>query len=243
MNRTGVLVYGDERIPYQVNEVSTRANRIAIHVEPDGSVIVDTPPNQTEKRVAQAIQRRARWISDHVRDAQDRFRHVMPREYVSGEQIIYLGRRYVLKVVQENGNVGTVRLKGNRLEVRHANPTRAKVKVLVRLWYRKRAHDYLSNRLGVLSTSLPWVSVPPPMRLLEMTRQWGSCTPEGEIILNPHLVKAPRDGIDYVLLHELAHLRHHDHGTEFRKLLARHCPGWEATKRQLDAMVEQLAAE
>lgn len=243
MTRTGILRYGEQCIPYEVKETPSRASRIAIHVNPDGTVVVDAPPDQPDDRIAKAIQRRGRWIASHVSEARSRFRHVTPRNYVSGEQVLYLGRRYALKVVKEEGSTGEARLKGGRLEVRHQSPDRAKVKALMRLWYRSRGQHYFARRIDALSRQLPWIERAPEFRLLEMSRQWGSCTPEGEIILNPHLVKAPRDGIDYVLIHELAHLQHRDHGKEFRKLLDRHCPRWEISKRQLDAMVEQLVVE
>ena len=73
-----------------------------------------------------------------------------------------------------------------------------------------------------------------------MSRQWGSCSPSGEIIINPHLVKSPRSCIDYVLIHELAHLRHHDHGPAFWKLIEAHAGEWRQTKKQLDRLVQVL---
>lgn len=76
-----------------------------------------------------------------------------------------------------------------------------------------------------------------------MSRQWGSCSPTGQIILNPHLVKAPRQAVDYVLIHELAHLIHHNHSPEFFQVLDREVPDWTQHKRVLDDMVEQLTNE
>lgn len=73
-----------------------------------------------------------------------------------------------------------------------------------------------------------------------MEKRWGSCTPTGEIILNPHLVKAPRDCIDYVLLHELAHLRFHGHSPEFWNLIEASDPAWRPKKERLDQMAEVL---
>jgi len=75
---------------------------------------------------------------------------------------------------------------------------------------------------------------------MEMSRQWGSCSPSGEIIINRQLVKAPRECIDYVLIHELAHLKHHDHGPAFWKLIDTHAGDWQKAKRHLDGMVEVL---
>lgn len=236
-----ILAYGNERIPYQVNADPRRSTRIAIHVEADGSVIVDAPPDQPEELVQNAVQKRARWIVDHVAEARDRFRHVRPKSYVSGEQVLYLGRRYMLKVVQDDTAKATVRLRGNRLLVTTRSIDTGNVRGIVRAWYRTRARDYLARKIDEHSARLPWITSPPPFRLLEMTRQWGSCSPQGQIILNPHLIKAPRECIDYVLIHELTHLKHHDHSPEFFDLVSRYARGWERPKKLLDSIVEVLA--
>ena len=113
----------------------------------------------------------------------------------------------------------------------------------MRAWYRARARDYFAQRIDEISAKLPWIEAPPPFRLLEMSRQWGSCSPSGHVILNPHLVMAPRDCVDYVVIHELAHLKHHNHGPDFFKLLDQQVPRWEQHKRTLDNMVELAFSE
>lgn len=235
-----VLSYGEERIPYQVAYDDHRSSRVAIHVNPDGSVAVEAPTGYSEGSIKQAVQKRARWVVNHVVEARDRYAHVRPKEYVSGEQVLYLGRRYMLKIVPVNKNVALVRLKGNRLEVQSANGATEEIKGRVRAWYRVKGRDYLARRIDALTKTLPWTKTPPPFRLLEMSRQWGSCSATGEIILNPHLIKAPRNCIDYVLIHELAHLKHHDHGPDFWKLIDAHAGDWRKAKNYLDGLVEVL---
>ena len=102
MTKAFVLVYGDTRLPYAVNEDTSRSLRLAIHVDPDGTVSVDAPIGFSDEAIKNAVQKRARWITAHVADAVGRFSQVRPREYVSGEQVLYLGRRYILKVVMSD---------------------------------------------------------------------------------------------------------------------------------------------
>ncbi|MCT4610981.1 MAG: M48 family metallopeptidase [Pelagimonas sp.] len=237
------IIYGDQRIPYLVNVDDNRTTRVAIHVEPDGKVIVDAPPGFSPVDIQKAVQKRARWIVSHVEDAQARFAHVRPREYVSGEQVLYLGCRYVLKVLPTAAKPRAVRLKGNRLEVETRVGAAEDVRSKVRAWYRVKARDYFAKRLAEASQRLPWVNEMPPFRLLEMNKQWGSCSADGQVILNPHLVKAPRECIEYVVLHELSHLKHHDHGPEFWQLLDVHSSHWRRSKQTLDRMVETLMME
>ncbi len=73
-----------------------------------------------------------------------------------------------------------------------------------------------------------------------MRTQWGSCSPNGELLLNPQLVKAPRHCIDYVIFHELCHLKEHNHSPAYYKLLGRSLPDWEQRKAELDNLAEIL---
>jgi predicted metal-dependent hydrolase len=243
VTKSFVHIYGDARLPYQVQEDPARSTRIAIHVEPDGTVMVDAPPVFTDQAVQHAVQKRARWIIANVTDAAQRFAHVRPREYVSGEQVLYVGRRYLLKVVITAKPSKSAKLRGNRLEVESRIGYPSDIKGRVRGWYRSKARDYLAQRLDLLSSRLAWVDTTPPFKLLEMTRQWGSCSPSGQIILNPHLIKAPRACVDCVVIHELAHLIHHNHGPDFFRILDREVPGWNQHKRVLDDMVELVTNE
>ncbi|WP_417247526.1 M48 family metallopeptidase [Celeribacter sp.] len=235
-----VLAYGEDRIPYQVSYDDARKSRVAIHVNPDGSVAVDAPLGFSDESIKQAVQKRARWVVGHVREAKARYAQVRPREYVSGEQVLYLGRRYMLKVIPVEGKPASAKLRGNRLEIETVSGMEDDIKGRLRAWYSVRARDYLSRRIDALAKTLPWVDTPPPFRLLEMSRQWGSCSPSGEIIINRQLVKAPRECIDYVLIHELAHLKHHDHGPAFWNLIDTHAGDWQKAKRHLDGLVEVL---
>ncbi|WP_138935342.1 M48 family metallopeptidase [Roseovarius arcticus] len=237
------LTYGDQQISYNVKVDSQRSSRIAIHVDPDGSVSVDVPPVFDEAAIRAAVQKRARWIVGHVAEARARFAHVRPREYVSGEQILYLGRRYVLKVLPTDSQPKPVRLKGNRLVVETKSSDPDIIRGKVRGWYKVKARDYFVRMIDEAATRLPWVNQAPPLRLLEMNKQWGSCSAGGKIILNPHLIKSPRVCIEYVVLHEIAHLKHHDHGPEFWRLVGESLPQWRVAKKTLDDMAEILLAE
>jgi len=73
-----------------------------------------------------------------------------------------------------------------------------------------------------------------------MRTQWGSCSPKGDVLLNPYLVKAPKACIEYVVAHELCHLREHNHSERFYRLLSRVLPDWEARKAELDNLAELL---
>lgn len=234
------LRYGDERIPYAVVINPRRTERVKINVHHDGKVEVEAPEDATPETIAKAVHKRARWIVSHVSDARKRFAHVLPRDYVSGEQAIYLGRRYSLKVRQVAKADRGVRLKGALLEVASNDTDKQAVRAVVRGWYKVKARDYFQQRIQVVAKSMPWPQDPPPFQLLEMKKQWGNCATGGTVTLNPFLVRAPRECIDYVITHELCHLREHNHSPEFFRLLNRAMPEWKAVKSRLDHMAELL---
>lgn len=232
------LRYGEDVIAYTVNRQPGRTRRVAIHVEPDGRVVVDAPAGAAQAEIASAVSARARWIHGHVLAARQRMAHVLPREYVSGESLPYLGRRYRLKVNVEPAAGSSVRLRGGFVEVTVAEKDEAAIRAALDAWYRQRARAVFGDRLAALAPGLRWVNALPPVSLRAMKVQWGSCSPAGRLTLNPHLVKAPRECIDYVLLHELCHLREHNHGKRFFKLLDAHMPGWPGIKERLDNLAE-----
>lgn len=235
------IAYGDEVIAFHLRRQPSRpAKRIAIHVEPNARVLVDAPDTAPLAEVLDAVKKRVRWISQHVSAAKARLVHVLPREYVSGESLHYLGRRYRLKVVIDPRSKIQARMRGAFIAVTTPDPSPATIKKGLDAWYRERARDVFADRLAVVSVPLRWVKQLPPTRLQFMTVQWGSCSPLGRITLNPLLVKAPRECIDYVLLHELCHLLHHNHSPNFYRTLDRHMPNWRAVKDRLDNMAEAV---
>ncbi len=240
MNADPVLFYGGQALTYRVQASGNRMNKIAIHVEPDGEVIVDAPEGADAADIRRAVHKRARWVFTQVAKARERFDQVRDKEYVSGEQVLYLGRRYVLKVIRDDDGRGAVRLKGNRLEVHCRSGSIKAVRANIRAWYLSKARDYFDRRLLAWEKKLPWVNTRPLFRLQEMEKRWGSCTSDGTIILNPHLIKSPRECIDYVILHELAHLRHHNHSKDFWKLIEAADHDWARKKDALDNAAERL---
>jgi predicted metal-dependent hydrolase len=233
--------YGEDEIAYALRLQSQRkASKVAIHVEADGRVLVDVPVGATHAAVVQAVRKRAAWIAHRVAEAKARLEHVRQREYTSGESVHYLGRRYRLRVVVNPEAAPACRLRGAYLEVTVPCRDAREVQVEMAEWLRRRAGDVLRERLDVIAGLLRWVKAPPPMRLQWMRVQWGSCSPRGRITLHPALVQAPRQCIDYVVLHELCHLASHDHSPKFYRLLDRYMPGWRDVKSRLDGMAEEL---
>jgi predicted metal-dependent hydrolase len=129
-----------------------------------------------------------------------------------------------------------VKLVGKFLRVLVKRQRATKVQPLVENWYRHHAARVFSHRMAVLLDECPSLRNEKPLRtsMRHMRHRWGSCTKTGMVLLNPALIMTPIHCIDYVILHELCHLKVQNHSATFYRLLSRHMPDWEQRKRRLN---------
>lgn len=229
------ITYGDQKIYYTRLPRDESIRRIKIKVHPDCRVEVLAPLSATASEVEEGVKAKARWIVKKLRVFQEQMTGVTPRQYVSGESHYYLGKQYQLKVfIAENEPVGVSLYRGV-LKVTVRRKDSVGVKNQLEKWYRVKAKELFNARLDVLIAQTLWLSEKPKLRILAMRSQWGSCSPSGTITLNPKLVKASKDCIDYVILHELCHLAEHNHSENFYRLMKQVMPNWESVKLRLDS--------
>ncbi|NMZ52007.1 M48 family metallopeptidase [Pseudomonas poae] len=232
--------YSDELIVVERASRARRVERLLIKVDPDCRVSVQAPTSASDDAVLRALKLRGRWIYEQLRQFRAQLAHITPRQYISGESHYYLGKQYVLKVIETSQAPQQVRLLRGKLEVCVKCKTSENVRKLLMEWYRARARDVFSRHLETALEQTLWVSKIPPLRIQAMKTQWGSCSPNGRITLNPDLIKTSRDCIDYVILHELCHIAEHNHSERFYRLLNQVMPQWEKVKARLDGMAAQV---
>ena len=215
-----------------------RSNRktLAIEVYPDSSIIVIAPENSEIADIKTKIIKRGQWILKQ----QSYFEQFLPRtperEYISGETHYYLGKGYLLKI--RLGKVNQVKLKGGQFEVTCEDAQPGVVKKLLAEWYYRRAEKkFLTIRDEVYLKFKSFTIELPELEIKRMSKRWGSCTPKGKIILNPELMKAPKACVEYVILHELCHLIHHDHTQKFIDLQTKEMPDWRKWKDKLENLL------
>ncbi len=240
------------------NQADKITGRITKMIEQD---LADDPYAQEyfskmlKKAIEDAMHKRARWIWQSIDDFAKRKYTVLPKRYVSGETQFYLGKRYVLKVIVDAEQVPNVKLSRGKLNVtiKHDDSKNnaldsqesrlVKIKPLIDKWYQHKAKAIFHERLAELLPKATWVKGIPSFRVMAMKKQWGSCSTKGNLMLNPHLVKAPKECIDYVILHELCHIAEHNHSERFWRLLTQVMPNWKEVKAKLDDMAEMYLNE
>lgn len=228
----GSVTFGRKEIAFRV-QYSERTT-LGITVTPDMEVVARAPLNATMEQVSAYVKKKAAWILKQQRFFLTYHPKTPARRFVGGETHLYMGRQYRLKI--EDGDRDSVKLKGRFIEV--TTDDRAKVKGLVEQWYAQHAHERLHAIAAPLIDRFRRHGVEPSSLLLKsMPTRWGSCTAKGKVILNPELIKAPRGCIEYVIVHELCHLIHHDHTQRFVDLQTKEMPDWERWKGKLEKVM------
>lgn len=226
------IQFGSKIIEFRL-EYSNRKS-LGITVNPDIDVLVKAPFDTPREKILEKVSKRAPWILKQ----QSYFLAFQPktptRKYVSGETHLYLGRQYRLKI--QKGKEESVKLKGKFVEV--VALEKSNVKQLMQSWYLHHARTSFERIASPLIDKFKKHKVQPSSIVLRnMSKRWGSCTPTGKIILNPELIKAPKGCIEYVIIHELCHLVHHDHTQKFLDLQAKEMKDWEKWKIKLEKLL------
>lgn len=227
--------FGSRTIEFSV--VFEERRQLKIEVYPDRRVVAHAPEGKAIDAVAERVRKRGRWVLRQL-DYFEQFQPLPPpKRYVSGETHYYLGRQYRLKVVEDNDQ--RVKLTGRYLHVFVADPRdKQKVADRLQLWYRQHARRIFAQRTEQCFEKLRNEGVPfPKVKLRQMRTRWGSYSRPGTILLNPELIKTPLYCIEYVIMHELCHLKHSNHGRGFHRLLTRCMPDWERRKGRLELAI------
>ena len=201
---------------------------------PDGRVRVAAPLTVSDAAVRVAVIGKLRWIKRQRASFEHQARESR-REMVSGESHYYRGRRYRLQVVATDG-LPRVDLIGHRTLVLHVRPewTAEDRERLLHRWYRERLRDLVPRLLlkwqGKLAVAVrEW-------GIKRMKTKWGSCNSKARRIwLNLELIKKPPACLEYVLVHELAHLVVRNHDDRVLTLMDRHLPTWRHRRTELNA--------
>ncbi|MEI8138559.1 MAG: SprT family zinc-dependent metalloprotease [bacterium] len=211
----------------------TKRHTLAISVLPNGAVEVVAPLGAGVPEIQDKIRKRSLWIMRQRRHFLALRVERPARRYCTGATHRYLGRQYRLKI--SLAAKPDVKLRGGYLHISLPSNTSIAVSVLLSGWMRVKAKEQFERRLlkwraWCVTRGLP----EPKLHLLDMPKRWGSTHSDGRMYLNPELVRAPVPCIDYVIVHEVCHIKHPRHDKEFYAELEKLSPGWRAIKQRLE---------
>ena len=221
-------------VRFVVQRDHRRRTRVGIVIDPTGFVRIDAPRSAALDEIREIAREHGRWISRRLAQLSELGTYYVSPAFEQGELHHYLGSYFPLILKRHLGEP-TVELTDTSLVVNSRDHAVDAVKGVVNDWYRERADELLAKRMDRFVETLSWLNGEAPIwRHRFMTSQWGSCSSTRRISLNTHLMKTPLELIDYVVLHELCHLKHLNHGRRFYSLMDRHMPDWQAKREALN---------
>lgn len=226
------IKYGKRNIDYCLFYKLRKTMEIAVH--PDSNVIVTVPVNSNLTIIEKKIKKRSRWIIKQINYFQQFSPKTPGRSYVNGETHLYLGKQYRLKIIKGK-ETGIKLSKGFFLITSCEEAKFDTFKILLEKWYFEKASIYFEKRMNCCWENFKKYNlVKPSIKIKKMKSRWGSLSIKGNINLNIELIKAPIECIDYVITHELCHLKHNNHSNSFYNLLEVMMPGWKKIKHKLE---------
>ena len=228
--------YGAHVIGFSVVRRDRRTLEIA--VEPDASVTVAAPADATPEAIDAKVRKRAAWIRRQQRYFMQFLPRTPERRYLAGETHLYLGRQHRLKI--EQGEQEGVKVTRGLINVTTRGAEQpGSVETLVDGWYRERARLKFAERLEINLGRFadPDAHRPRGLIVRKIKQRWGSMSTAGRLLLNPRLMEAPTNAIDYVITHELCHVAEPNHGPRIYALLTRVMPDWPIRKQRLEKIM------
>lgn len=210
---------------------SAKRRSIGLRID-DRGLSVSVPMRASEQWLHNVLQDKAHWVVEKLEGWQMREQPDM--RWADGEAINYLGELLTLRVVQSLFATPAHR-RGNELCVFVVNISEAAhIEQAVSRWYQREALPLFAMRAAHYA---PLMNVTPrEIKLSVAKTQWGCCTARGTVRLNVQLIKLPQRLIDYVVVHELAHLREMNHSAAFWAVVKSACPDYVMLRRELKAI-------
>ena len=224
------------KLDYTINY--SKRKKLTITVERDCSVVVRAPSGTDPEKIRKVVESRRSWIYEKTRHTQkyQGLPHPPGKELVNGESLLYLGRHYQVELI--NSKDKDIQFSQKYYVPKHLAGRRHEV---FRQWYRSRAEAVILPRIKTHAKSLGVLYN--NAKIVDTKYRWGSCTLKNNLNFNWRLIKAPMYVIDYVIVHELAHLMETNHTPKFWNIVRSQSPKMGKAKQWLKESGELLEAD
>jgi len=232
------IILNGQAVPYIIKR-SSIAKHARLEVSSETGLTVVIPKSYKLESIPGLLIEKGLWVLNKLAKYSQSRPSIAKKELKSGDTIPYLGQDIEVVTQQIQGNADTVKLDRNKLVV-GIRTNNHRLHLTLESWYRIQAGKFIREKVDEVSANLG-------VRYNRITirgqkTRWGSCSRKGNLSFNWKLMMAPEPVIDYVIIHELAHLKEMNHTKNFWQLVAQHCPGWRQHKKWLKDNAAELAA-
>ena len=217
-------------INYRITRSKKRKKTMSLHVRSESEIIVSAPCSTPEADISRFVEEKQPWIKKIIQKQKCDDLKNKVREYQTGENFLYLGQSYPLEVFFEPFENAGVVFWDNRFYL-NAQDNQALKKYYFVSWYKKKAAEYMTQRIDFYSRILGLH--PEKIRITSAESRWGSCSEDDHLAFSFRLMMAPPAIIDYVIVHELSHIREKNHSSNFWQVVASVIPEYKQHRRWL----------
>lgn len=220
-------------IEIQVTKKNIKNLHLSV-IPPNGVVKISAPTEITDDAIIAFASSRLTWIKTQIANFKKQERE-SKREYVSGESFYLFGKRYLLNI--NKGTKNNLLIENDRAVLTlKTNITDKQKYNFVSLYYRRQLKSFLQKSIDDWSRKISLF--PDSWQIKEMKTKWGSCTKnKKKLWFNLQLAKKPIECIEYVVLHELIHLKYEKHNNDFISMLTTYMPNWQERKDLLNSFI------
>jgi predicted metal-dependent hydrolase len=223
-------------IKYDLKQ-STRIRGIRLEIRVETGLTVVVPAKFTRQQVQDILNEKARWILRHLRGGKPVQMPLFRKEVGHGDRIPYMGKSIEVVIAQDGQKNRHIEFNGDRLIIPMPGKG-SSIDYVLEKWYRGQARLVFTQKADLHKEKM---GLRYHLIMIRGQRtRWGSCSPSGNITLNWKLMLAPEIIIDYVIIHELAHLRHMNHSQKFWQFVERYCPRWKEYRKWLSKHEDEL---
>lgn len=217
--------------------IKSKRKTVALQITPDARLIVRAPKYTPDFIIKIAVHKRREWVEKNQKKMRERMSRVEKKQFQNNEELLYLGEKYKLCSLSETEFSEEIRkdfqkdplfFDGEKffLLLQVSNPQK-----IFADWYKKRAEEIIIPRVKELASKYNFSYN--KIRLTNARTRWGSCSGRRNVSFSWRLIMAPEPVLDYVIFHELSHLREQNHGENFWFLVEKMCPSYKEYKKWL----------
>ena len=207
----------------------SKRKTLSLQCQPDGTLVVRAPLRMSKPEILEFVESKRAWIERSRRNLRVHRKREEALTLADGSEFPFLGRAFRIRRLAESGVPAELDLENDRIDIRTEDETTARTALLALI--RESAKTYLPLRVAELAEHMGLAYQ--TLRIKEQKTRWGSCSNRGSLNLNARVMLAPPAVIDYLIVHELAHLVRMDHSRTFYQIVERYCPAYRTHQRWL----------
>ena len=216
-------------LDYQLVRSKKRKKTISLQVKEDGTTVIYAPYRTPMGEIEKFFNKQKRWLRRKIEQREKRLKEIKPKEYLTGELFLYLGITYQLRIEDKMDGCDSLTFSSNQFVLAQSDVYRGSELFID--WYKKKSREYIEKTVKRYSQVLGLN--PGGIRISDALCRWGSCSSNNNLSFSWRLIMAPCSVIDYVVVHELTHMKEKNHSMRFWGVVVKIIPDYKNQRQWL----------